>query len=71
VTGQAGIFNVRTDAAGNPSMHIGIGWPDANGAPAGTLQIGNISFQSTAGNVDLGSSRIGSIQLQYLDVKFH
>jgi hypothetical protein len=71
VTGQAGIFNVRTDAAGNPSMHIGIGWPDANGASAGTLQIGNIGFQSTAGNVDLGSSRIGSIQLQYLDVKFH
>lgn len=71
VSGQAGIFNVRTDDAGNPSLHIGIGWPDANGAPAGTLQIGNISFQSTSGNVDLGSSRIGSIQLQYLDVKFH
>jgi hypothetical protein len=71
VSSQAGIFNVRTDAAGNPSLHVGIGWPDANGAPAGTLQIGNISFQSTAGNVDLGSSRIGSIQLQYLDVKFH
>lgn len=71
VNGQAGIFNARTDAAGNPSLHIGIGWPDANGAPAGTLQIGNISFNSAAGNVDLGSSRIGSIQLQYLDVKFH
>jgi hypothetical protein len=71
VSSQAGIFNVRTDAAGNPSLHVGIGWPDVNGAPAGTLQIGNISFQSAAGNVDLGSSRIGSIQLQYLDVKFH
>lgn len=71
VTSQAGIFNARTDDAGNPSLHIGVGWPDANGAPAGTVQIGNISFNSSAGNVDLGSSRIGSIQLQYLDVKFH
>jgi len=71
VAGQAGIFNARTDDAGNPGLHVGIGWPDAKGAQAGTLQIGNISFQSTAGNVDLGSSRIGAIQLQYLDVKFH
>lgn len=71
VASQAGIFNARTDAAGNASLHIGIGWPDANGAPAGTLQIGNITFQSPAGNVDLGRSSIGSIQLQYLDVKFH
>jgi len=72
VASQAGIFNARTDAAGNASLHIGIGWPDAGaGAPAGTLQIGNITFQSPAGNVDLGRSSIGSIQLQYLDIKFH
>lgn len=71
VNAQAGIFNVRTDAAGTPSLHIGIGWPDANGAAAGMLQVQNIGFQSAAGNVDLGSVRIGSIQLQYLDVKFH
>jgi hypothetical protein len=71
VASQAGIFNARTDAAGNPSLHIGIGWPDAGGAAAGTLQIGNITFQSPAGNVDLGRSSIGAIQLQYLDVKFH
>lgn len=72
VTNQAGIFNARTDAAGNSSLHIGINWPDAGqAAPSGTLQIGNISFRSDAGaSMDLGSSRIGSIQLQYLDVKF-
>jgi hypothetical protein len=72
VTSQAGIFNARTDAAGNASLHIGVNWPDAGqAAPTGTLQIGNISFRSDAGaNMDLGSSRIGSIQLQYLDVKF-
>ena len=72
VTSQAGIFNARTDAAGNASLHIGVSWPDAGqAAPSGTLQIGNISFRSDAGaNMDLGSARIGSIQLQYLDVKF-
>lgn len=72
VGSQAGIFNVRTDDAGNARLHIGINWPDAGAqAAAGTIQIGNISFRSDAGaNVDLGSSRIGSIQLQYLDIKF-
>jgi hypothetical protein len=71
VTSQAGIFNARTDDAGNARLHIGINWPDSGAAAAaGTLQVGNISFRSDAGNVDLGSSRIGSIQLQYLDIKF-
>jgi hypothetical protein len=71
VTSQAGIFNAITDDAGNARLHIGIDWPDANGAPTGTLQIGNITFRSpNAVPVDLGSSRIGAIQLQYLDVKF-
>jgi hypothetical protein len=76
VTSQAGIFNVRTDDAGNARLHIGINWPEAGAsAAAGTLQIGNIGFRSDAPNnlgasVDLGSSRIGSIQLQYLDIKF-
>jgi hypothetical protein len=69
---QAGIFNARTDEAGNARLHIGIGWPDAGAAaPTGTLQIGNISFRSdVTGSLDLGSSRIGAIQLQYLDIKF-
>ena len=72
VSSQAGIFNARTDAAGNSSLHLGVGWPDAGQpAPSGTLQIGNISFRSDTGaNMDRGSSRIGSIQLQYLDIKF-
>lgn len=71
VGSQAGIFNVRTDEQGNARLHIGIGWPEAGAAAAaGMLQIGNISFRSEAGNVDLGSSRIGSIQLQYLDIRF-
>ena len=73
VTNQPGIFNARTDDTGKSSLHLGVNWPEAGQtAPSGTLQIGNISFRSDAGvNMDLGSSRIGSIQLQYLDVKFH
>jgi hypothetical protein len=71
VSSQAGIFNARTDDAGNARLHIGINWPEAGASAAvGTLQVGNISFRSDAGNVDLGSSRIGAIQLQYLDIKF-
>jgi hypothetical protein len=72
VGSQAGIFNVRTDDAGNARLHIGINWPDAGAqAAAGTIQIGNISFRSETGvNMDLGSSRIGSIQVQFLDIKF-
>lgn len=70
VNAQPGIFNAVRDANGNPRVHFGIDWPDANGAPLGTLQIDNISFRSdVTGNLDLGSSRIGSIQIQYLDVK--
>jgi hypothetical protein len=71
VSSQGGIFNARTDEAGNARLHIGINWPEAGAsAAAGALQVGNIGFRSDAGNVDLGSSRIGSIQLQYLDIKF-
>jgi hypothetical protein len=71
VTSQAGIFNARTDDAGNARLHLGIDWPDATGAATGTLQVGNISFRSpNAPTVDLGSSRIGAIQLQYLDIRF-
>lgn len=70
VTAQPGIYNAVTDDAGNSRLHIGIDWPDANGAALGGLQIDNLSFRTASGNVDLGSSRIGSMQIQYLDIKF-
>ncbi len=74
VASQPGILNALNDDTG-PRLHIGIDWPDSRygsgAAPAGGLAIGNISFNNPAGgSVDLGSSRIGSIQIQYLDVKF-
>lgn len=69
VTTQPGIMNAVTDSSG-PRLHFGIDWPTAAGAATGGLQIDNISFRSNAtGNLDLGSSRIGSMQIQYLDIK--
>lgn len=69
---QPGIFNAVTDAAGNARLHVGIGWPDASGAAVGTLQVDNISFRSDIGGaVNLGASRIGALQVQFLDIKFH
>lgn len=74
VAAQPGVINALTDETG-PRLHIGIDWPDSrygNGtAPAGGLVIDNISFTSpNQPTVDLGSSRIGSMQIQYLDIKF-
>lgn len=74
VASQPGVLNALNDESG-PRLHLGIDWPDGrygNGsAPAGGLAIGNISFSSpNGGAVDLGSSRIGSMQIQYLDIKF-
>lgn len=72
---QPGVINAVLDDAGKPRLHIGIDWPNLAlaplGAPLGTLQIDNITFRSdTTGNLNLGLSRIGTMQIQYLDIKF-
>jgi hypothetical protein len=72
-TTQPGLLNAVTDGNGVASLHLAIAWPSAgSSAPLGSLQIDNLSFlPSTAGGaaVDLGASRIGTMQIQYLDVK--
>nr|WP_295081308.1 hypothetical protein [uncultured Roseateles sp.] len=52
-------------------IHLNLAWPSAaQPAPVGSMIIDNISFKSDiGGNVDLGSSRIGGMQIQYLDIK--
>jgi hypothetical protein len=71
VASQPGIINAVTDENGKPRLHVGIGWPENGSAPTGGLVIDNVSFKSDlTGNLDLGSSRIGSMQIQYLDIKF-
>lgn len=73
-TTQPGILNAVTGADGQPALHLGIDWPrDGTQAAVGTLAIDSIVFRSESlpgGAMDLGSSRIGTIQLQYLDLKF-
>jgi len=70
-THQPGIVNALTDADGS-HLHVGIGWPTSAGAAIGGLSIDSIVFKSDAlpgGQLDLGSSRIGTMQVQFLDVK--
>ena len=74
VVAQPAVVNALADADG-AHLHVGIGWPDrqygSGSAPAGGLQIDRISFTNPGGtSTDLGASRIGAIQIQYLDVKF-
>ncbi|KQZ39588.1 DUF6160 family protein [Duganella sp. Root1480D1] len=73
VARQPALVNALADENG-PRLHIGIGAPDAQygtgQAASGGIEIGKISFTAPSGNVDLGSSRIGNIQINYLDIKF-
>jgi hypothetical protein len=70
---QPALINAQSDEAG-PRLHISVGPPDAQfgtgQAASGGIEIGKISFTAPTGNVDLGSSRIGNIQINYLDIKF-
>ncbi|MBP8053761.1 MAG: hypothetical protein KAY39_02835 [Burkholderiaceae bacterium] len=84
VTAQPGIFNAVTEN-GQSYLHLGIGWatnPDVE-TPAGKVVIDNITFRNSAptymdpmtgaatNTLNLGSSSIGSMQIQYLDLKMH
>lgn len=84
VTAQPGIFNAVTEN-GQSFLHLGIDWatnPDVE-TPAGKLVIDNITFRNNTATymdpmtgaatntLNLGSSSIGSMQIQYLDLKMH
>ena len=71
VSNQPLMLNAITDSAGSSYIHLNLAWPSGGqAAPSGSLLIDNISFKSDVGaNMDLGSSRIGSMQIQYLDVR--
>lgn len=70
VTTQPGIFRALTDDKG-PALQLQVGWSTAaGGAPLAGLVIDNIRFSSdVSGSLDLGASRIGSLQVQYLDLR--
>ncbi len=65
------LLNTVTAPEGGSFLHLNLAWPSAGtSAAAGSLLIDNISFKSDLGpSLDLGSSRIGSMQIQYLDVR--
>lgn len=79
VSMQPGLVNAITEN-GQSYLHVALGWPTLD-APIGSLVIDNISFKTDApGFIDpstgaasntfsLGSSRIGGIQLQFIDIK--
>lgn len=82
VTAQPGIFNAVTED-GKSYLHIGIGWPidPAREVPAAKIVVDNITFrnnsptfidpvaQTPTSTLNLGSSSIGSMQVQYFDMK--
>lgn len=75
VAAQPAVINALTDETGE-RLHINLDWPTtrfggSGQAPTGGVAIDNITFTSpNQAPVDLGSSRIGAIQIQYLDIKF-
>lgn len=71
VTRQPGIFNTVIDTDGTPVIHLQLGWPTSTATPVpeGMISIDKIAFQSNGITTDLGSSRIGGIQINFMDVK--
>ncbi|MFL6700413.1 MAG: hypothetical protein ACJ8GJ_24855 [Vitreoscilla sp.] len=70
-----GLLNAQTDASGS-YLHLQVGWPTTSDPiPAAALRIDNITF-TTAGLggaaatvTNLGSASVGSLQINYLDIK--
>ena len=66
---QPGQFNIIADPAGD-RIQIGIDFPKVGDAAAGKMNIENITFNTPTGPLNLGSSNIGSMQIQHLNIKF-
>jgi hypothetical protein len=70
IVAQPGIFTIAVDSGGTPYVELGIGWPTGSTpAASGSLHINDINFATPSGNVNLGASSIGSMQIQYLNIK--
>ncbi len=70
VTTQPGLLRAITDEKG-PALQLLVDWnTTADGAPRAGLAIDNIRFTSpVTGVTDLGSSRIGSMQINFVDIR--
>ena len=71
---QSGKFRLPND--GVTSLSLGVDWPTGADAGTGRLSIDKVAFTTVqtptapATVVDLGSSSIGSMQIQHLNIKF-
>ncbi|MCV2353256.1 hypothetical protein LNV09_03675 [Paucibacter sp. B2R-40] len=64
------LLNAISSPESGGFLHLNLAWPSQGQAPTGSLLIDNIAFKSDVGpSLDLGSSRIGSMQIQYLDIR--
>ena len=70
VSTQPGLLRALVDDKG-PAIQIAVDWSSsAAGAPLGGLSIDSVRFANASGvTADLGSSRIATMQLQYLDMR--
>ena len=69
---QPGTFRVIGDGNGNSNFQFGIGWPTGTTeAATGRMSIDKVAFMDPSGvpTTNLGSSSIGSMQIQYLNIK--
>ena len=64
---QSGKFRLPVDAQGATHLNLGVDWPVGADAATGKLTIDNVAFNNGA---NLGSSSIGSMQIQYMNIKF-
>lgn len=62
---QSGKFRLPND--GVTSLSLGVDWPVGADAAAGKLTIDKVAFSN---GTNLGSSSIGSMQIQYMNIKF-
>jgi hypothetical protein len=62
---QSGKFRLPND--GVTSLSLGVDWPVGADAATGKLTINEVAFSN---GTSLGSSSIGSMQIQYMNIKF-
>ena len=63
---QSGKFRLPVEG-GKTSLNLGVDWPVGADAATGRLSIDKVAFSN---GTNLGSSSIGSMQIQYMNIKF-
>lgn len=74
LTTQPGTFRALGDGKGGTNLQFGIDWPKGNAeAGIGKMSIDNVSFQNISSSAtttqSIGGVSIGSMQIQYLNIK--